>query len=190
MFRIFSWLKGQIFPAWSDCVLFKASSLSVPELEDLKIEEVKPRQSPDQEQLAFLARSISPLRLWRLLGILRRGNRWIFFAKIGDEFCHYTFVKPGSSYSKMFPVIERGSVMIGPCLTSESFKGRRIYPTMLKHVVNSMASGGIERSYIYTHPSNTPSIRGIENAGFKKCGASKAKRYLFGACFAIRELDD
>lgn len=189
MTSIFKWLKGQLAPSWSDCVLFEIDSLPYLELKGIIIEEVGPGDTPAKDQMEFLSRDISSLRLWRLMRFQKRGKGVIFFARVENELCHYTFSNPGTAYKRMFPIIGSNCMMIGPCMTDERFRGQRIYPKVLAHVVNSMQSAGKDKCYIYTHPSNIPSIRGIESVGFKLCGCCKTKRYLLGLYIITQQTD-
>ena len=165
-------------PPWSEWVLYRASSLQAPDLSDLRVEIVGPGQSLNREQKSFLRQDIPTLRLWHFLRFHRRGEGWIFFASSGERLCHYTFVTPGQAYRRMFSIIEPDAQMIGPCFTEAAFRGRAIYPRLLCHVVSALGKSGRGPFYIYTHPGNLPSIRGMEKAGFVRCGVWSGKRYF------------
>jgi hypothetical protein len=56
---------------------------------------------------------------------------------------------------------------IGQCKTDEACRGKRIYPYMLQYIAREVfATSRHGRIYILVSPSNKPSIRGIESAGF------------------------
>jgi hypothetical protein len=168
----------RLVPPLSEWVLYRAISLEAADLSDLKIEIVGAGRSLSPEQRGFLRQHIPALRLWRLLRFHRRGQGWIFLASSGERLCHYTFVTPGRAYHRMFSIIEPDAQMIGPCLTEEAFSGRSIYPRLLRHVVNTLGKRGRQPFYIYTQPGNTRSIRGMEKAGFVRCGLWSGKRFL------------
>lgn len=180
----------RLMPPWAESVLYRASSLQAPDLSDLRVEIVGPGQSLNPEQKNFLRQDIPALRLWRFLRFHRRGQGWLFFASSGKQLCHYTFVTPGRAYRRMFSVIEPDAQMIGPCLTVEAFRGRGIYPRLLRHVVNTLGKRGLEPFYIYTQPGNTKSIRGMEKAGFVRCGVWRGKRYFLDLRVVSRRVAD
>lgn len=80
--------------------------------------------------------------------------------------------------------------MLGPCLTEEPFRGRAIYPRMLAHMVNTLHEQGHGPFYVYTNCGNTASIRGMEKAGFERCGVWQGKRYLMDLRVVSRQIAD
>jgi len=66
---------------------------------------------------------------------------------------------------------------IGPCFTYPKFRGKGVYPQMLKYISSNV---GAENSifYMIVDETNLPSIKGIEKAGFQKCGTIKVSRFL------------
>lgn len=57
--------------------------------------------------------------------------------------------------------------VIGDCWTNDNYRGARIYPFMLTTIVNILrCRPGHIKSFILVAPGNTPSIKGIERAGF------------------------
>lgn len=180
----------RLMPSLSEWVLYRAGPPQTPDLSDLKVEIVGPGRSLNREQTDFLRQNIPALKLWHFLRFHRRGEGWIFFASSGQRLCHYTFVTPGWAYHRMFSIIEPVAQMIGPCFTEEAFRGRGIYPRLLRHVVNTLGNNGQEPFYIYTHPGNTRSIRGMEKAGFARCGVWHGKRYLLDLRVVSRRIAD
>ncbi|MBW1803909.1 MAG: GNAT family N-acetyltransferase, partial [Deltaproteobacteria bacterium] len=53
------------------------------------------------------------------------------------------------------------------CLTLPPFRGRGLFPRVLKSMVKYLTAKGFCRIFICVHEDNLPSIRGIEKAGFK-----------------------
>ncbi len=70
---------------------------------------------------------------------------------------------------------------IGPCVTKEKYRGNGIYPYVLKAITESYGNGTTE-FYMIVSDDNISSIKGIEKAGFERCGMVKKtkifKRYL------------
>ena len=152
-------------------IIYKADTLSAPDTSDLEIQAVRARDRLTKEQWRFLRRTWSPLRIWYLLRLRGWGVGWVFLVKTGGEFAHWTFVTPARRYRKELPVMtESKALLLGPSFTEEAFRGRSIYPRMLRHVVNDLAGQGYGPFYINVRPDNAPSMRGIEKAGFARCG--------------------
>jgi hypothetical protein len=172
-------------------VLYEAESLEPADLSGLTLEKVGPQDAFTLEQREFLGRHIRRLSLWHLLKWKRRGRGWVFFAGCDDTYAHYTFVTPASRYRKIFPML-RGpkALLIGPCLTEENFRGRSIYPRVLQYVVSNLADDGYGPFYIDSSPDNTPSIRGVEKAGFQRRGVWAGKRFFLDAFVATRRVGD
>ena len=56
---------------------------------------------------------------------------------------------------------------IGPCQTSEKFRGRGIYKIVLINVCNYLLRNGVKKALINCRSNNYSSINGILKAGFK-----------------------
>lgn len=74
------------------------------------------------------------------------------------------------------------------CLTFEEYRGRGIYPQVLKYIVDDLCRKGFKRVFICVRSDNMQSIRGIQKAGFKYLdticlkkmfGVQVSKRYSF-----------
>ena len=62
-----------------------------------------------------------------------------------------------------------GSVpVIGDCHTVERFRGRSIYPQVLRYIARDVARRDAKPVYVLVSPANLASIRGIEKAGFRR----------------------
>ena len=66
-----------------------------------------------------------------------------------------------------FPFLIKNSVEIGPCVTYPNFRGRGIYPAVLRYI---RGSGWYQHYYMLVREDNISSIRGVEKAGFVKIG--------------------
>jgi RimJ/RimL family protein N-acetyltransferase len=70
-----------------------------------------------------------------------------------------------------------GTPVIGGCVTAPRFRGRHIYPYVLRHVVDDVHARGIsDRVYVLVSPRNAPSIIGIERAGFARLARLRGLR--------------
>jgi hypothetical protein len=194
-------------PPFAEWVLYKTSSAQAPDLSDLKVKVVGPGQSFSREQRDFLHRHIPALRLWRFLRYHRQGKGWIFFASSGERLCHYNFVTPARAYRRMFPEMEPGGQMIGPALTDvdalyeaisaakasgkrNAVQGRALHARVLCHIVNTLGAQGLGPFYGYVDTSNLVSMRGVEKAGFVRCGVWRGKRYFLDLRVVSRRIGD
>ena len=172
-------------------VLFRADRLPEEDVGDLDVEIVEPRMPVSDMQRAFITRDTPDFSLWRLMWWQRRGHAWIFFARNAGEYCHYTWVTPACRTRRVFPIVrERDALLIGPCSTDSRFRGRSIYPRMLRHTVQTMQLRGYGPFYISTSVTNEASIRGISKAGFTRCGVWAGASALCGHCALTRRVAD
>ena len=75
---------------------------------------------------------------------------------------------------------------IGACETAETFRGKRIYPCALQHIVRDVFERTPqEQVYILVSPLNAASVRGIELAGFSLL--SRLRGWRFGPFVLKRE---
>ncbi|HJD23228.1 MAG TPA: hypothetical protein H9694_03680 [Firmicutes bacterium] len=94
------------------------------------------------------------------------------------ELMHTSYVVPRCF---KFPFLGRGDYEIGPCYTYPLHRGKGLYPATLRFICENLGGEGTT-FYIIVRNENTPSIRGIEKAGFEYCGDIREsgifKRYL------------
>lgn len=70
-----------------------------------------------------------------------------------------------------------GSVpVIGDCHTPERFRGRSIYPQVLRFIARDVARRTSKPVYILVSPDNAASVRGIEKAGFRRLARLRGTR--------------
>ena len=103
------------------------------------------------------------------------GKSKIFYVTNDDDkIMHTSYVIPGCF---KFPFMQKGDYEIGPCFTYPEFRGKGIYPRMLRYIC---ANVGNERTifFMIVSRNNISSIRGIEKAGFNKFGFVEKSRIL------------
>jgi ribosomal protein S18 acetylase RimI-like enzyme len=94
---------------------------------------------------------------------------WIGFC--GKEVAGICWSWSGLTRSDYFVPLETDDANILSCFVFPRFRGRGIYPTMLKHIASTLGDhDGIHRVFIDCRSWNYPSIRGIEKAGFHLIG--------------------
>jgi len=169
-------------PRAFEYVLWRADSLPAPDLPELAVERVGPGQELSAPERAFLRRHIGWTTLWRLMRWPKAGKGWLFLGRWDGQYCHYSFVTVARRYRKVFPVMEgERALLIGPCLTDERFRGRSIFPGVLRHIVSTLAGEVAGPFYIHATADNHASLRAIEKAGFSRVGTWAGTRWMLNA---------
>lgn len=97
---------------------------------------------------------------------LRHDDRLFLIADDAGRVLHYSFVQFESRYKTLLG--EDGAVpMFTRCWTAPAARGKRLYPSTLRHGSAALAQDGFRRVLITCDPANTASVRGIEHAGFR-----------------------
>ncbi len=65
-------------------------------------------------------------------------------------------------------------ILIGDCYTNNKYRGKGIYPTVIRRVLKQFIPKN--NVYMLVSPENIPSIRGIEKAGLQLIGRLKCLR--------------
>lgn len=76
-----------------------------------------------------------------------------------------------------FPFLTGGSIEIGPCATNKKWRGRGIYPSVLKAIVQTELSGN-DMAFMIIDSENKASIKGVTKAGFKRVSEVTKSKYL------------
>lgn len=74
---------------------------------------------------------------------------------------------------------DRSAPVIGDCFTPPQFRGRGLYPQVLRYIARDVAlHGDARRVYVLVDPQNRESIRGIEKAGYRRLARLRGTRLL------------
>lgn len=60
-----------------------------------------------------------------------------------------------------------GESYIWDCATPPAYRGKRLYPALLAHILTELASEGIRRAWLGTDADNIPSQKGVALVGFQ-----------------------
>lgn len=109
-----------------------------------------------------------------LFQLITFGKAKIYSYRYNGELVHTSYVIP-KCYK--FPFMSKWDYEIGPCFTHPKYRGKGIYPQMLKYICSSI---GTKKTvfYMIVDETNLSSIKGIEKAGFQRCGTIKVTRIL------------
>lgn len=113
------------------------------------------------------------LRLY--FGLITAFKTKLFYVVDDNKLIHYSYLIPRCF---KFKFLNDNDYEIGPCFTFNEFRGKGIYPTVLKKIIASVDAKS--SLYMMVSSQNVSSIRGIEKAKFVKCGMVKktlAKNY-------------
>ncbi len=119
----------------------------------------------------------------RMYFYLMAGKKYVIYYVLSPEGkpIHTSTVMPGCF---KFRYLGEKECEIGPCYTNTDFRGRGIYPKVLRFI---MSDYDAETFYMTVHKDNASSIRGIEKAGFERCGGIKKSKFLKIYRFAEEE---
>jgi RimJ/RimL family protein N-acetyltransferase len=110
--------------------------------------------------------------------LITLGKAKMYCLRENDELIHTSYVIPKCC---KFPFLGEDDYEIGPCMTYTPFRGKGYYSMMLRYICENV---GTQQTnfYMIVDESNLASIRGIEKAGFERCGNIRVtkimKRYL------------
>lgn len=96
----------------------------------------------------------------------------LYYAVEKGKVIHTSYVVPKCF---KFPFLEKNDFEIGPCFTSPEHRGKGIYPKVLRHVLKTGSSKTC--FYMLVHSTNESSIKGVEKAGFSRCGLCERGRF-------------
>ncbi|MGH2493557.1 MAG: GNAT family N-acetyltransferase [Ktedonobacteraceae bacterium] len=63
--------------------------------------------------------------------------------------------------------LRAGEAYIWDCTTLPAYRGQRLYPALLAHILGALAAEGISHAWLGTDADNIPSQKGVALAGFQ-----------------------
>lgn len=107
--------------------------------------------------------------------LISKGRARIFYVILGDKrIAHTSYLVPKCG---KFGFLNSSDWEIGPCRTAREYRGQGIYPKVLSYITSSFGNDGTT-FYMIVKENNLSSIKGIEKAGFKRCGTVKKTKLL------------
>ena len=111
-----------------------------------------------------------------LFSVITKGKYSVFCVYSPEKkLIHYSFIIPKCS---KFTFMEKDDYQIGPCWTSEEYRGKGVYGNVLNFICCELKKNN-ENSNIYVliRKSNSSSIKGIEKANFEIVGYCKKNKF-------------
>lgn len=114
-------------------------------------------------------------RLMRVyFGIITGWRAQVYGLFDGNVCVHTSLVVP-SCYK--FPFLGSFDFAIGPCFTAKPYRRKGCYRYVLEHITADRMHPDATY-YMIVSNTNTASVKGIEKAGFERCGCVKKSRFL------------
>lgn len=95
------------------------------------------------------------------------GARVCYSVAMEGETAHRSWLHRSARLPSRFG-FDGGAPVIGDCHTAERFRGRSIYPRVLRYIARDVARREGKPVYVLVSPANLASVRGIEKAGFRR----------------------
>lgn len=108
-----------------------------------------------------------------LLFIMTNAKIMIYYLMDDDVLVHTSCVIP-KCYK--FPFLGKDDFEIGPCYTNPQYRGKGIYPSVLRYITRSIGNENTS-FYMIVNENNLASLRGVEKADFQKCGSIRISKY-------------
>ena len=160
--------------------LYKIDSSDVKNMPNDSIDEIDLKVFTPSLHGIFLKGEKPSIKLFliRLMfQVMTLGKAQIYYIQNGNNIIHTSYVIPACA---KFPFMDKFDLEIGPCYTYPAFRGMGIYPKVLTEICRKRADAVLS-FYMIVDEANLPSIKGIEKAGFVRCGVvykgKLSKRY-------------
>lgn len=94
-----------------------------------------------------------------------------YVAELDSRLAHYSWVQEFGKHvldgTGRTRSIRKGHIWVHACFTAARARGRRIYPTVLRRILDDYSAQGFTTAWIYALESNIASRKGISHAGFR-----------------------
>lgn len=108
----------------------------------------------------------------------------ILLAFCKEKLIYVEWVVPAKKIQHRYHFVTKNSYLIISCLTSPDFRGKGIYPSQLRRVIES--SIPTDTYWGLAASTNIPSLKGIHKAGGVKVGEYIQKKWFWGCISHIK----
>ena len=122
----------------------------------------------NEEKIVFKT-ALLRLYFW----LITQGTFKIYYVCSENKALHSSYVIPKCG---KFPFLRNGEFEIGPCITSAGSRRKGCYYYILEYI-SSLEEYTNTCLYMIVGSTNIASVKGIEKAGFVKCGEMEKTRF-------------
>lgn len=113
---------------------------------------------------------------WDMKTFMDQGAK-LWIGRLAGEVANLGGARTGDRMAAyFFPLLARKTAVFSHFATFPGFRGKKLFPVLLRHIMQTMAKEGVEQFYIDCNDWNIFSIRGIERAGFHLMGHGRTGR--------------
>ena|SRR5579859_1127723 len=97
-------------------------------------------------------------------------GRHCYAARVAEQlvaYCWVTFDEECIGELGLSIRLKAGEAYIWDCATAPAYRGQRLYPALLKYILNALHAEGLHRVWIGTNSDNLASQIGVAAAGFQ-----------------------
>jgi len=106
--------------------------------------------------------------------LTKDGHLWVGY--LGGQLANLACTRAGDRVGSFFLPITPECILIEDCVTLPKYRGHRLYPAALIHIVRTLRTKGFKHFYIACNDWNLPSVCAICRAGFHLIGRGRYKR--------------
>jgi len=136
------------------------------------------------------ARSGPALPRWRMLWRCRRGTARLFIMMVDGFPAAFEMIQDWSLMRRELGWLERPGPYLGPGWTDPDYRGRRLCPRLLLHMIYLLGQSGVTYMYATVEQQNRPSRKMVERMGFRPMGIACVKRRFCRAFISNEWLRD
>jgi ribosomal protein S18 acetylase RimI-like enzyme len=114
----------------------------------------------------------------------RFGIEECYLAYCRDKIAHLAWIyypDQAKKHPTPFRILRPGEAAIANCVTLPEFRGRGIYPAVVRNLLQELRKQGYRRCYMYIERENIASQRGVSKIGFTPVGKTWRLRFFFHA---------
>lgn len=151
-------------------------------LEGVRVERISQFQDLNQSNLELIVNFWNPSLAHRQIRerFEKGATLWVSF--LADQVAGFGWTMVGRTIAPHYFSIGSNDVHLFDFLVFPEYRGRRINPTLVTHILRQMATEGRSRAYIEAAEWNQPQLTSLSKTGFRFMGAAR-KVTAFGSTF-------
>ena len=121
------------------------------------------------ETMRLLAQAMGSAEHTQILPRFERG-KWCYAGLLKEEIVTYGWVTFDEEHIGELGLtirLRKGEAYIWDCATLPAYRGQRLYPALLAHMLRALAAQGVHHVWLGTDADNIPSQKGVALVGFR-----------------------